>query len=716
MEVKLNAVDEVQDFMKQEALKDYVLNIDLKSNYFANQNGFELTLKNNIDGSVSNYHSVRTLMDDLKQIVENYISSEHKVVQEMGDFRVVAVQDIPEFGVKKGDIGGKVQESVRVSADSWISYGSEVGENSIIRKNSLVSNGSEITNNSKLENVKADRAFLNGEYENVKVENSTVSAYSVRNSNIESSQLDSQYIKDSVIKESNGRVNSIVESDLQNVEFKYNPDDKKLNWVYEYGESSGFWRSEIKDSKLTETEVYKSKVYNSSIEYGSVDESNLRNVDFKGKFGDDDWSIGVKVVDTTIQAKTVFEMDPVVNNKKTVVIGDGNIQVGVFSNQEKEVFELMKQLGDLRGEVGVELPNYSADQSILAPKRKISEVFPDRNFREALSEVLVAEGMNEDWSNFKDVAPTIDTLNFPSKGISNIDGIQNFKNLVEVDFAYNNISKVDFSSNPYLEKVNLEKNQISKLNVPETVSLKKLEVARNGMKELVIGNQSRLSNLSAGQNNLKRIDLDKAYKLETLSLYSNKLSKLDLGNSKELTFVQAGMNKLSELNLKSSSKLEHIGAYDNKLKVVILNEKVQEKIGAWKFKGLEDELVMDQKYFEFDDKVKFEIGGVIHSEREIEEGRISRGEDSRVEGVYRWKDVFDQMELAPIYQKIVDELPPAATKEIIMDRFGEVPGGYKVFKEAEEAVGNIKQGLESQAENKFMRGEDDGDKRKGISL
>lgn len=46
--------------------------------------------------------------------------------------RLVAASDIPRFGVRRGDLGGLVDDYSRVSDDSWIAYGSRVRRSTII--------------------------------------------------------------------------------------------------------------------------------------------------------------------------------------------------------------------------------------------------------------------------------------------------------------------------------------------------------------------------------------------------------------------------------------------------------------------------------------------------------------------------------------------------------------------------------------------------------
>lgn len=126
-------------------------------------------------------------------------------------------------------------------------------------------------------------------------------------------------------------------------------------------------------------------------------------------------------------------------------------------------------------------------------------------------------------------------------GISDLTGIENFKNLEVLNVSGNQLTHLDVSHNIYLKTLICYGNKISSLDLSNNVNLEYLSIG-----EYVV--------LSSG-NNITSIDLSNNVNLKHIDLNNNKLSNLDIMNNVNLEHLYCRNNNLSSLDISNNVNL-----------------------------------------------------------------------------------------------------------------------------------------------------------------
>lgn len=192
--------------------------------------------------------------------------------------------------------------------------------------------------------------------------------------------------------------------------------------------------------------------------------------------------------------------------------------------------------------------------------------------------------------------PTLERLDVSINKIASLDFSKNMK-LKEVKCEYNPIEKLDFSHNPELTKVwcyasNLNSIDVSQcpeldllscsdcqltaLDLSNNKKLTKLACSGNNFGTLELGNNLALEVLWCAKTGLKTLDLTPFKKLRQVLCQFNDISRLDLSQNPELTLFWGSFNLLSELDFSHNPKLLEAFFYDNN----IGEDKMEQLIGS----------------------------------------------------------------------------------------------------------------------------------------
>ena len=102
---------------------------------------------------------------------------------------------------------------------------------------------------------------------------------------------------------------------------------------------------------------------------------------------------------------------------------------------------------------------------------------PDDNFEQAIID-LGFDDVLDDYvltSNINEVGG----LGLISKNISDLTGIEGFRDLLNLDLSGNNLSFVDLSKNKVLRNVNLSGNQFQSIDLTKNIELESLKIDNN---------------------------------------------------------------------------------------------------------------------------------------------------------------------------------------------------------------------------------------------
>lgn len=182
-------------------------------------------------------------------------------------------------------------------------------------------------------------------------------------------------------------------------------------------------------------------------------------------------------------------------------------------------------------------------------------LIPDANFEKKLIDLGIDSGTVDGKVLTSNIA-SVTNLDVTSSSISDLSGIEDFKNLDALYFSSNLLTSVDLSKNNKLFLFFGRDNKLTSIKLPETNQLYHIHLDRNNLAALDVSKCDSLRNLSAEDNQITNINLSRSKDLETLFLDRNKLTSLDISKNTVLKTVWCGENQLSSVVLPESDNLD----------------------------------------------------------------------------------------------------------------------------------------------------------------
>ena len=177
---------------------------------------------------------------------------------------------------------------------------------------------------------------------------------------------------------------------------------------------------------------------------------------------------------------------------------------------------------------------------------------PDNNFLDKLIEEGVDE--NGDGRISTTEAESITALNVFGIKISDLTGIEEFVNLIDLDCSFNYLTVLDISNNTTLKKLDCTGNLLATLNVSNNTALSDLYCSYNKLATLNISNNPILTSLHCTGNSLSSLNVSNDALLE-LDCNFNYLTTLDLSNIAGLTMLGCAHNQLTTLDVSNNTAL-----------------------------------------------------------------------------------------------------------------------------------------------------------------
>ena len=164
----------------------------------------------------------------------------------------------------------------------------------------------------------------------------------------------------------------------------------------------------------------------------------------------------------------------------------------------------------------------------------------------------------------------IEILHISDNNLSNIN-LSNNINLKEFFITNNNLNSIDVSSNTQLEKLYCNQNNLSTLNVDSNISLSNLDCSQNSISTINVVTNVNLSNFNCGNNAISSINTNTLSNLITLNCKGNSISNLNLSNNIELRYLFCESNNLTSLDCSQNFNLINLSCNDNLLLVLDLS-------------------------------------------------------------------------------------------------------------------------------------------------
>lgn len=206
------------------------------------------------------------------------------------------------------------------------------------------------------------------------------------------------------------------------------------------------------------------------------------------------------------------------------------------------------------------LANFQVGDDNIEPFTSI----PDANFEQ----YLIDENIDSDATiNGKVLTSEIENVTellINNKNIANLTGIADFKNLVELSAANNQIRNLDITNNLQLEK---------------------LFVANNLLSSVILSNNLKLTNIDIGENQFTEIDIHLLPELESLSVYKNQLTEINLISNEKLKAFIANENELTYVDARNNTELFWLDLDDNLLEDLMLKNGNNTKITHFSITG-----------------------------------------------------------------------------------------------------------------------------------
>ena len=166
----------------------------------------------------------------------------------------------------------------------------------------------------------------------------------------------------------------------------------------------------------------------------------------------------------------------------------------------------------------------------------------------------------------------VEELAMPNAGITDLEGVENFRNLQRVDVSQNAIG--DFTPVKDLSSLQILKvngNPASVLDVTGCSSLKKLYAQNSTFSELHVTGLGSLEEVRIENNHLTDLDLTGLTSLRALSCYGNQLHTLDARPAAALEVLQADSNGMESLLVEGLGNLKTLHCQNNNLQQISLS-------------------------------------------------------------------------------------------------------------------------------------------------
>lgn len=195
---------------------------------------------------------------------------------------------------------------------------------------------------------------------------------------------------------------------------------------------------------------------------------------------------------------------------------------------------------------------------------QVQTFVPDDNFEQALID------FGYDTAPLDNYVPTaniesVTFLGISYKNISDLTGIEYFRDLTSLQCRGNNLTNLDISNNTALTFLDCGSNNLSSLSVSNNIALEELSCDNNNLTSLDISNNTALEDLFCSFNNLTSLDVSNNILLGDMRCGYNNITNLDVSNNIELEVLDCDENNLNSLDLSNNIVLQNLYIRQNNL-------------------------------------------------------------------------------------------------------------------------------------------------------
>ncbi|MBE6852434.1 MAG: hypothetical protein E7505_03010 [Ruminococcus sp.] len=190
------------------------------------------------------------------------------------------------------------------------------------------------------------------------------------------------------------------------------------------------------------------------------------------------------------------------------------------------------------------------------------ENFPDNSFRS-----YVKNNFDKNNNGYLEKAEIIavNEISVNSRNISDLKGVEYFKELTYLDCSDNKLESLDIRKNTELTALYCYYNKLESLDVSKNTKLIRLYCDSNKLESLDVSNNAELLELFCENNLLESLGVNNNSKLTHLYCYSNKLESLELSNDTGLLYLFCDNNNIKNLDISNNTALTYLNCNNNNL-------------------------------------------------------------------------------------------------------------------------------------------------------
>lgn len=213
--------------------------------------------------------------------------------------------------------------------------------------------------------------------------------------------------------------------------------------------------------------------------------------------------------------------------------------------------------GDLTGTTNPAQLTMNAHKSVTATFSQICIVnFTDANFKNAMVSNTTINTNGDTEIQCTEAVAFNGYMSIINLSITNLDGIEAFVNINNIDASSNPLTHVDFSMNNYLESIEFsDNNMLSSIVFPNNPSnlISVLFINCTSLVNLDVSTLSELTGLTMGNTQIANLDLSLNSELTGVSVLNTNLMSLDLSQNGMIFSVQFGGASATSLDLRNGN-------------------------------------------------------------------------------------------------------------------------------------------------------------------
>jgi len=201
---------------------------------------------------------------------------------------------------------------------------------------------------------------------------------------------------------------------------------------------------------------------------------------------------------------------------------------------------------------------------------------PDVLFEEALIDLGIDSGTPDGLVLTADIN-TIRVLDLRGPDlaggeITDLTGIEDFAELLYLNFENHKVSQLDISKNILLTELHCTGNELTSLSLEQNPDLRLLYCAFNQITDLEVSNNLELSVLYCGENDLTELDVSDNVDLSDLQCNGNQLQKIDVTNNAKLLVFNCNANLMNEVDVSQNLNLRTFVCSGNLLSTIDVSQ------------------------------------------------------------------------------------------------------------------------------------------------